>query len=129
MEKEWLIRTQHNQILGPVSKEKIKHLINENTLTSEDEISSGNGFWFKVKEKELVEKYVFGDFVQGFNPMGEAEDVLTAPEKDSSTKLSLIPIFLFIFTTFFINLPSADAQTHLGEMFKKKIFKVHHPLI
>ncbi len=123
MEKDWLIRTHHNQILGPVSKEKIKNLINENTLTGEDEITCGNGFWFKIKERDLVEKYVFGDFVQGFNPVSEAEDVLTATEKESGGKLSLVPIFLILFSTFLMILPKSYAQANYGEVFKKKILK------
>jgi hypothetical protein len=123
MEKDWLIRTHHNQILGPVSKEKIRYLINENTLTGEDEIACGNGFWFKIKEKEMVEKYIFGDFIQGFDPIGEAENVLTAPEKDpSTTKLAILPVFLLIFSYLFLSLPSAQAQISQEETTKKKIF-------
>jgi hypothetical protein len=130
MEKDWLIRTHHNQILGPVSKEKIKYLINENTLTGEDEITCGNGFWFKIKEKELVEKYIFGDFVQSFDPIGEAEDVLTAPEKDDlSKKLSIIPIFVLIFSYVLLNIPSSHAQSNLEDNTKKKIFKTPYRLI
>jgi len=126
MEKDWLIRTHHKQILGPVSKEKIKYLINENTLTGEDEIACGNGFWFKIKEKEMVDKYIFGDFIQGFDPIGEAEDVLIAPEKVSSTtKLSMIPIFILIFSYVLINIPSAQAQP-FDTNSKKKIFKPSH---
>ncbi len=123
MEKDWLIRTHHNQILGPVSKEKIRYLINENTLTGEDEIACGNGFWFKIKEKEMVEKYIFGDFIQGFDPIGEAENVLTAPEKDpSTTKLAILPVFLLILSYLFLSLPSAQAQISQEETTKKKIF-------
>jgi hypothetical protein len=128
MEKDWLIRTHHNQILGPVSKEKIRYLINENTLTGEDEIACGNGFWFKIKEKEMVEKYIFGDFIQGFDPIGEAEDVLIAPAKDpSTTKLTMIPIFLLICSYVFLSFPSAQAQVSLEETAKKKIFSGLRP--
>lgn len=123
MEKDWLIRTHHNQILGPVSKEKIRYLINENTLTGDDEIACGNGFWFKIKEKEMVEKYIFGDFIQGFDPIGEAENVLTAPEKDpSTTKLAILPVFLLIWSYLFLSLPYAQAQISQEETTKKKIF-------
>jgi len=126
MEKDWLIRTHNNQILGPVSKEKIRYLINENTLTGEDEIACGNGFWFKIKEKELVEKYVFGDFVQGFDPIGEAEDVLTAVEKENlSKKLSIIPIFILILSYILLNIPSSHAKP-FEENSKKKIYKHLH---
>lgn len=126
MEKDWLIRTHHNQILGPVSKEKIRYLINEGTLTGEDEIACGNGFWIRVKEKELVEKYIFGDFVQGFDPIGEAEDVVTATEKDDSTKkLSIIPVFILIFSYVLLSIPSSQAQP-FEESPKKKIYNQSH---
>ncbi len=77
-EKNWLIRTKNKQILGPATKQKIIELIQRGSLTGEDEITSGNGYWFWIKEEELLEKYVFGDEVQVFNPISEAEDVLTA---------------------------------------------------
>tara|TARA_R110002072_G_scaffold1989_2_gene16326 strand:- start:49526 stop:50689 length:1164 start_codon:yes stop_codon:yes gene_type:complete len=77
-EKNWLIRTQQKQLLGPVAKDKIVEFIEKGSLTSEDEISSGNGYWFWIKEKDLVEKYVYGDMPQTFNPISEAIDVITA---------------------------------------------------
>ena len=61
MEKNWLIRTHQNQILGPISKKRVIELIRKGNLISEDEICSGNGFWFQVKEKELLEKSIFKD--------------------------------------------------------------------
>ena len=78
MEKNWLIRTRAKQILGPVGKQKVLDFVNKGSLTDEDEISSGNGYWFSIKEKDLLEKYVFGDIVQGFNPITEAPNVLTS---------------------------------------------------
>jgi hypothetical protein len=78
MEKNWLIRTRARQILGPVGKQKILDFVNKGSLTPDDEISSGNGYWFSIKEKDLLEKYVFGDIVQGFNPITEAPNVLTS---------------------------------------------------
>lgn len=80
MEKNWLIRTKSKQILGPVSKTKIREFVDKGSLTGDDELSSGNGYWFWVREKNLVEKYVLGDVPQTFNPISEACDVLTAGE-------------------------------------------------
>lgn len=77
-DKNWLIRTKNNQILGPATKQKVIELIQKGSLTGEDEVTSGNGYWFWIKEKELLEKYVFGETVQCFNPISEAPDVLTA---------------------------------------------------
>ena len=73
MEKDWLIRTHDYQILGPVSKEKIVELIENGTLKDEDEISSGNGYWFWLKEKDLLDKYIYGTEAQTFNPANSFE--------------------------------------------------------
>ena len=67
MEKNWLIRTSQNQILGPISKERVIELIKKGNLTDDDEICSGNGYWFLIKEKNLVEKYIYGNHLQAFN--------------------------------------------------------------
>jgi hypothetical protein len=78
MEKNWLIRTKARQILGPVGKQKILEFVKKGSLTADDEISSGNGYWFSIKEKDLLEKYIYGDLPQGFNPITEAPNVLTS---------------------------------------------------
>lgn len=83
-EKNWLIRTKNKQILGPATKQKIIELIQNGSLTSEDEITSGNGYWFWIKEDDLLEKYIFGEEPQMFNPISEAEDVLTAGGRNLS---------------------------------------------
>ena len=75
MEKNWLIRTHQNQILGPISKERVIELIRKGNLIGEDEICSGNGFWFQVREKELVEKHIYNDEKQNFNPVSEAKSI------------------------------------------------------
>lgn len=89
MEKNWLIRTKSNHILGPISKTKLKELLGNDSLKSEDEICSGNGFWMFVREKELVEKYVYGEEVQPFNPVSEAENVLTSPPELDFSELKI----------------------------------------
>ncbi len=76
--KNWLIRTKNKQILGPATKEKVIELIEKGSLTPDDEIACGNGYWFWVRERDLLEKYLYGDLPQTFNPISEAQDVLTA---------------------------------------------------
>ena len=78
MEKCWLIRTKNKQILGPVTKQKIIEFVNKGSLAPDDEVTSGNGYWILIKEANLVEKYIHGDIPQGFNPISEAPNVLTA---------------------------------------------------
>lgn len=78
--KSWLIRTSNNFIFGPLSKTKVIELYQNGSIQPNDEICSGNGFWFYVKEEKLVEKYLLGKAVQNFNPVSEALDVLSAPE-------------------------------------------------
>ncbi len=79
MEKNWLIRTKSNHILGPVSKEKVLELYNNGSIKQDDEICTGNGYWFFVREDDLVSRFLLGKEIQGFNPISEAKDVLIAP--------------------------------------------------
>lgn len=80
MGKNWLIRTKSNHILGPVSKEKVLELYQNGSIKPDDEICSGNGYWFFIRESELVQKYLIGRESQAFNPISEAKDVLTSNE-------------------------------------------------
>ena len=94
MEKNWLIRTHQNQILGPISKERVIELIRKGNLISEDEICSGNGFWFQVREKELVEKHIYNDEKQNFNPVSEAKSIFAEGEiekLEASEKKASLP--------------------------------------
>ena len=79
MKKEWLIRTKNNHILGPVSITKVKELFEKGSIKADDEVSCGNGYWFYVREKELVDKYISNEIRQGFNPVTEADTVLASP--------------------------------------------------
>ncbi len=72
MEKNWLIRTQNQKILGPVSKSKILELVQKRSLSDDDEVCPGNGYWFFIREKELVEQFLYGDLPSSFNPVSEA---------------------------------------------------------
>ncbi len=83
MKRNWLIRTKNNKILGPLPKEKVIELYNAGDLKELDEVCSGNGYWFWIKEKELVEKYLVGEAEQSFNPVSEAQTVLCHSEGGS----------------------------------------------
>ena len=83
MGKNWLIRTKSNHILGPVSKEKVQELYQNGSIKPDDEICSGNGYWFFIRESDLVNKYLMGTSCQSYNPISEAKDVLTLKEHDS----------------------------------------------
>ena len=74
VERNWLIRTRNKKLLGPVSKKKIRELLDKGSLNGDDELSTGNGYWFWVRERELIDKYVFGDIPQEFNPVSEADN-------------------------------------------------------
>jgi hypothetical protein len=80
MEKNWLIRTRSNHILGPVSKEKVMELYQNGSIKPDDEVCSGNGYWFFIRETDLVNRFLMGRENQGFNPISEAKDVLTIKE-------------------------------------------------
>lgn len=83
MGKNWLIRTKSNHILGPVSKEKVQELYQNGSIKPDDEICSGNGYWFFIRESDLVNKYLMGTSSQTYNPISEAKDVLTQKENDT----------------------------------------------
>lgn len=76
MHANWLIRTADNQIIGPMPREKVIELLDNQTLLDNDELCSGNGFWFSVREKELLELYLLKDEFQVFNPVSEPTSVL-----------------------------------------------------
>ena len=92
MDKTWLIRTKNNHILGPVTKDKVRELIEQGSIKGEDEVCAGNGYWFYIREKDLINKYITGDVPQGFNPVSEAETVLciksSAPTKEANNSHS-----------------------------------------
>lgn len=85
-QKNWLIRTRNRQILGPVSKEKLVEFVRKGALAPEDEVMSGNGYWFSISEKDLLEKYLFGDIPQSFNPISEAPSVLSVAPGSEFTR-------------------------------------------
>ncbi len=68
------------QILGPVRQDKVIELLEKGSLREEDEVSAANGFWFCLNEKELVDRYLYNNEKQPFNPISEAPCVLTSPE-------------------------------------------------
>lgn len=81
MGKNWLIRTKSNHILGPISKEKVLELLQNGSIKPDDEVCSGNGFWFFIREDDMVARFLLGRELQTFNPISEAKDILTSPQK------------------------------------------------
>lgn len=77
MDKNWLIRTKSNHILGPISKEKVVELYKNGSIKPDDEVCCGNGYWFFIREDDMVERFLTGNEFQTFNPISEAKDVLT----------------------------------------------------
>ncbi len=96
--KNWLIRTKTNYILGPISRDKLLELIQSGSLTDEDELCSGNGFWFYYREKDLLNYHLVGDHKQNFNPVSEAlnekkmrqENSLAQNNNDDADDITLI---------------------------------------
>ncbi len=83
MDKNWLIRTKSNHILGPITKDKVLELYHNGSIKPDDEVCSGNGYWFFIREDDLIERFLTGSDVQGFNPISEAKDVLTSTSSES----------------------------------------------
>jgi hypothetical protein len=81
-DKNWLIRTTNFQILGPITKQKIIEVYHKGALHEDDELSQGNGYWFFVREKDLIEKYIIGNVPQEWSILSEAKNVLTAVDQD-----------------------------------------------
>ena len=65
--RKWLIRVNNHKIWGPISKERVIELYKIKSLAESDEICSGNGYWFYIREKKLLQRYLLGDELQSFN--------------------------------------------------------------
>ncbi len=87
-DRNWLIRTTQFQILGPISKAKLIEFYQKGALSPNDEVTSGNGYWFAIREKDLVEKYLTGDMPQGFNPISESRTVLARRSSENTGTFS-----------------------------------------
>lgn len=90
MEKNWLIRTKSNHILGPISKEKVVELYQNGSIKADDEVCTGNGYWFFIREDDMVSRFLLGNEVQGFNPISEAKDVLNHGETKPHDDITLV---------------------------------------
>jgi len=53
-ETQWLIRTEENWIMRPMSKKEVLDRINRLEIKLNDEICPGNGYWFSIHEKDEV---------------------------------------------------------------------------
>ena len=51
---QWLVRTSHNVITGPHSREELCTMIQDVKLGLQDEICPGNGYWFFLHERQEV---------------------------------------------------------------------------
>lgn len=89
--KNWLIRTKAKRILGPITKSKVLEFYENGSFSPEDEITSGNGYWFQISEKDLLEQYLLGDLVQPFNPITECDTVLALADSSGDKTGSLKP--------------------------------------
>lgn len=79
--KNWLIRTKQNQIIGPLEREKVLEFLEKGDLKDDDELATGNGHWFYIKETGLLNEYLYQGKVQPFNPVSEADTILAADPK------------------------------------------------
>lgn len=84
-ERSWLIRTQSKKILGPVNKAKVIELIEQSALGEDDEVAQGNGHWFWLREKNFVDRYLYGNELAPPDPTSDVESVLTASSKPESS--------------------------------------------
>lgn len=65
----WLIhKIAEHKIHGPVELEKIKLMLEQKKLNPEDALQAANGFWIKVRETELIQKFVFDKISMPFHP-------------------------------------------------------------
>lgn len=101
MVKNWLIRTKSNHILGPVSRDKVLELQQNGSIRSDDELCRGNGYWFYLRETELLNRFLIEDEPQPFNPICEAPDVFRDAPPTS-------PIQFNDDITLFTTLPARD---------------------
>ncbi len=80
MDRFWLIRTNSGKILGPIKMVKVIDFIKKGQIIGDDEVASGNGFWFSVKEREYVKKYLLNGTPQPFNQITEAVSLFSNDE-------------------------------------------------
>ena len=86
--RKWLIRMKDQKILGPASKEKILELYHNKSLSGDDEVCSGNGYWFYIREKELLERYLLGNQEQSFGFFSGIDQDAPANERKEDEEYS-----------------------------------------
>lgn len=79
-DKYWLIRKQDCTIIGPIIQNELVNILKQGNIDENDELCSGNGFWIKLSEKDLIKNYIIENKTQIFNPMSEPENILTVPQ-------------------------------------------------
>ncbi len=86
IEKKWFIRTKTLEIKGSYTRDEIIVFIDDNTITNDDEICSGNGFWFKISENDLLMNYLFKNIIQEFDPSSKTKTTLSKLDKNSNKR-------------------------------------------
>ncbi len=91
-DKKWLIRTKNKHILGPLAKDKLSKLYNDGSIKMNDEVCLGNGYWFAISEKDLVDRFLVGDEKQEFDVVSEVSSVLGLEnEQDEDNEVAILP--------------------------------------
>ena len=62
----WMARKESGELIGPISKSEMIQLLQSGDLTQNDSCCSGNGYWIFIREKDLLEKFIYSDEIQGF---------------------------------------------------------------
>lgn len=136
MSKNWLIRTKSNHILGPISKDKVLELLQNGSIKSDDEVCSGNGFWFFIREDDMVARFLLGREQQLFNPISEAKDVLTSPPRGGQQDEDITMVGGFNLKglnntppngTYVSGMPKGDSRPPVSPESKKKLEIVAKP--
>lgn len=138
MSKNWLIRTKSNHILGPISKDKVLELLQNGSIKADDEVCCGNGFWFFIREDDMVARFLLGREQQMFNPISEAKDVLTFPPRGQDQEDDITRVGGFNMKdlgrestppngTYLSSMPTGDDKPAVASESKKKSERVSTP--
>ncbi len=80
----WLVRTAHNLIAGPYTREQVCTLIRDGQLTHQDEVCHARGYWITLHEREEVKKQLGVDVPHAAGSTDE-EVTETGTEKPDRT--------------------------------------------
>ena len=108
VKEKWLVRTEKNQITGPLSRESVQKLIQEGQLGFQDEVCRNDSYWIYLHEADEVQKQLglivprtktleeddeeteteilsvgFVSSAEGTSDSSEAESLALAPEQEA----------------------------------------------